>query len=145
MRSRSFSRTALSFAAAAIVIMAFSSCGSDLLQVSGSWSQTSVDNKMLPDTVPNSSPVIVITSGEAEITDGGHYTFTFNGTSDGVQGVVGTDEGTLRLSHSTFLFKSSTTASFIAALTGNTFQVELPGQFVHSSNASVNMVFVQAP
>ena len=144
MRSRSFSRTALSFAAAAIVTIAFSSCGgSDLLQINRSWSQVSVADKTLPDTVPNSSPVIVITSGTAEITSDGHYTFTFNGTSDGVAGVVATDAGNWSISHSTFFFKSSTSTSYIAALTATSFRVGMPGQIVHSSNPSVDMVFTE--
>jgi hypothetical protein len=129
-----------------MVTVALSACGgSDLLQINRSWSQTSVAGKTLPDTVPNSSPVIVITSGDAEITSDGHYTFTFNGTSDGVAGVVGTDAGTWSISHSTFFFKSSTSASYIAALNGTSFLVGMPGQFVHSANPSVDMGFVEAP
>ena len=108
MRSRSFSRIALSLAVAAVFTAAMSSCGgNDLLQINHSWSQVSVNNKTLPDTVPNTDPVIVITLGDAEIAGDGTYTFTFNGTTDGVAGVVGSDAGTWSISSSTFFFKSS--------------------------------------
>jgi len=148
MKLHSFSRVALSFAAAAIVAAALSSCGSDdLLQIDETWTQQSVDGKVLPDTVPNSDPVIVITSGEADINQNGHYTFTFNGTSDGVPGVVGTDAGTWGISHATFFFKSGQPNSdaYIGALTGNTFNVSMPGAVVHSSNPEVHMVFASGP
>lgn len=148
MRPRSFSRAALSLAAAAVVTAALASCGgSDLLQINHSWSQVSVNNKTLPDTVPGSDPVIVITSGDAEIAGDGTYTFTFNGTNDGVAGVVGSDAGTWSISNSTFFFKSSSSAphipSYIAALSAGTFRVAMPGLAVHSSNPTVDMVFAQ--
>jgi hypothetical protein len=148
MRPRSFSRAALSFAAAALVTAALSSCGhDDLLQINQTWTQQSVAGKVLPDTVPNSDPVIVITSGEAIISQNGHYTFTFNGTSDGVSGVVGTDAGTWGISHATFFFKSGlpSSKSYIGALSGNTFNVAIPGVIVHSANPDVNMVFASDP
>ena len=148
MRSRSFSRVALSFVAAAVVAAALSSCGgSDLLQINHSWAQQSVANRALPDTVPNSSPVIVITSGDAEIEGNGTYTFTFNGTSDGVAGVVGSDAGTWSISSSTFFFKSNSSSphipSYIAALSAGTFRVAMPGPAVHSSDPTVDMVFAE--
>lgn len=147
MRSRSFSRVALSYLAAAVVTAALSSCGSDLLAINHSWALQSLSNIALPDTVPNSSPVIVITSGESEIDGDGHYTFTFNGTTDGVQGVVGSDAGTWSISNSTFFFKSTTSTphvpSYIAALSSGTFRVALPGSIVHSSNPTVDMEFAE--
>jgi hypothetical protein len=148
MRSRSFSRVALSFVAAAVVTAALSSCGgSDLLAINHSWALQSVSNNALPDTVPNSSPVIVITSGDAEIDGDGQYTFTFNGTTDGVQGVVASDAGTWSISSSTFFFKSTTSSphvpSYIAALSAGTFRVAMPGSIVHSSSPTVDMVFAE--
>ncbi|HEV7704957.1 MAG TPA: hypothetical protein VGO46_11730 [Gemmatimonadaceae bacterium] len=148
MRSLSFSRVALSFAAAAIVVAALSSCGgNDLLQIDQSWTQQSVAGKVLPDTVPNSDPVIVITSGDAQINQNGHYTFTFNGTTDGVQGVVATDAGTWGISHATFFFKSGgpNNKSYIAALAQGTINVQMPGTIVHSTSPSVDMLFIESP
>lgn len=148
MRSRSFSRLALSFVATAVISAALASCGgTDLLQINHSWGQQTVDNKALPDTVPNSSPVIVITSGNAQIAGDGTYTFTFNGTSDGVAGVVGSDAGTWSISNSTFFFKSNSSVphipSYIAALSAGTFRVAMPGQAVHSSDPTVDMLFAE--
>jgi hypothetical protein len=148
MRSPSFSRVTPTFLAAAVITVVLSSCGgSDLLQINQSWGQQSVANKTLPDTVPHSSPVIVITSGAAEIRGDGHYTFTFNGTTDGVQGVIGSDEGTWSISSSTFFFKSAASSphvpQYIAALSAGTFNVAMPGLVVHSQDPTVDMVFAE--
>ena len=146
MRSRSFARNAACLAVAAVL----SSCGgSDLLQISQSWSQQSLEGKALPDTMPNSTPVIVITSGDAEINNNGTYSFVLNGTSDGVAGVVGQDAGTWTISSSLFFFKTSSGSpdipSYFGVLTGNTFRVSMPGVIVHSSNVTVDMGFAASP
>jgi len=121
----------------------------DLLQISPSWTLQTSDGHALPDTIPNSSPVIVVTSATAQINDNHNYTFTLNGTTDGVEGVVGSDAGTWSISHSIILFRSTSSApqlaDYVAAFNGNTINVGMPGQVVHSSNQSVAMTFVAAP
>ena len=146
MRSRSFARNTVCFAAAAVL----SSCGgSDLLQISRTWSQQSVADKALPDTVPNSTPVIVITLGDAEISNNGTYTFVLNGTSDGVAGVVGQDAGRWTITNSLFIFTTSSGSpdipTYYAVLAGSTFRVAMPGVIVHSSNPTVDMGFAASP
>jgi hypothetical protein len=151
MSSRSFARGTLSFLVVAALAASLSGCSSstDILQIPSSWTLQTAGGHALPDTIPNSTPVIVITSGTAQIRDNHDYTFTFNGTTNGVQGVVGSDAGTWSISASTFLFRSSNSsphvADYIAALTGSTFHLSMPGSIVHTSDASVDMVFVAAP
>jgi hypothetical protein len=146
MSSRTSSRLALSCMAAIILVASLVSCTSDLLApVTHRWTLQTVREVPLPDTIPNSSPVIVITSGTAVTNSDGSYSFSFTGTSDGTSGVVGTDQGHWSVTNSTFLFRSSNgVPDYIGALSSGTIRVSLKGQIVHSSNATVDMVFSQA-
>jgi hypothetical protein len=145
--TRSSWRFAFSFLAAAIFVASLASCGSDLSAAPSSWNLAGVGVRDLPDTIPNSDPVIVITSGTAQTNSNGHYTFTFVGTSGGTPGTVGSDAGSWTISSSTFLFRSSTpgVGDYVAALTPASFRVDIPGLLVHSSNEAISMHFVQAP
>jgi hypothetical protein len=151
MSPRSFVRSALSFVLVAALTASLDGCSSstDLLQIPNSWVLQTSQGHAPPDTVPNSAPVIVITSGTAQISDNHNYTFTFNGTTDGVQGVVASDAGTWSISSSTFLFRSNGSSPhvepYIAAFNGSTFNIAMPGSIVHSSDGSVVMVFATAP
>jgi hypothetical protein len=141
--ARASSRIALSCIAAAILAGSLASCGSDLLNpVPHTWTLQTVGGVPLPVTVPNSSPTIVITSGAAITSSDGSYSFTFNGTSDGTDGVVGTDQGHWSITSSTFLFRSSNgLTDYIAALNDTSMRVSMLGQIVHSSNQTIDMVF----
>lgn len=143
MSFRSSSRRALSCMAAAILASSLASCSSDLLNpVTHTWTLESIGDVPLPDTVPNSSPVIVITSGTAITSSDGNYSFTFSGTSDGAAGVVGTDHGHWTISSSIFLFRSANgLPDYIGALNNAAIRVSILGQVVHSSNQTIDMVF----
>jgi hypothetical protein len=146
MSSRTSSRLALSCMAAAILAASLASCSHELLgPITHTWTLQSVRNVPLPDTIPSSSPVIVVTSGTAVTNSDGSYSFSFTGTSDGNPGVVGSDHGTWTITSSTFLFRSSTggVADYIAALSSGSIRVALAGQIVHSSDPTVDMVFTQ--
>jgi hypothetical protein len=134
---------------AAIVLTASRvSCSSSLLDpINHTWQLHSVNGALLPDTVPNSSPVIVITSGTAVTNGQGTYTLSFTGTSDGSTGSVGSDQGSWTITSSTFFFRSSNGAvpDYIGALGTDSIRITLPGQIVHSSNQSIDMVFTLAP
>ena len=143
---RTSSRFALFSIVAALLAGSLASCGSDLLNpVSHSWTLQTVDGVPLPDSVANSSPQIVITSGSAITSAEGNYSFTFNGTSDGTDGVVGSDQGHWTVNSSEFLFRSTNgVADYIGALNNASIRVSLPGQIVHSSKQTIDMVFSQA-
>ena len=143
--ARTSSRIALSCIAAAILAGSVASCSSDLLNpVTHTWTLQTVGDVPLPATVPNSSPVIVITSGTATTAGEGSYSFTFNGTSDSADGVVGTDRGHWTITSSTFLVRSSNgVPDYIGALNDASIRVSLAGQIVHSSNQTIDMVFSQ--
>jgi hypothetical protein len=143
MSSRRSSRLALLTIAAAILSTSLASCGSDLLNpVSHTWSLQSIVDVPLPDTVPNSTPVIVITSGTLTTSADGNYTFSFSGTSDGVQGVVGTDHGHWTITSSTFLFRSANgVPDYVGGLSAASIRVAIAGEIVHSSNQTIDMVF----
>jgi hypothetical protein len=145
MSSRMSSRLALSCLAATILAASVASCSSDLLDpVTHSWSLESIKDVPLPDTIPNSSPVIVITSGMATTNSDGNYTFTFSGTADGVQGVVATDHGHWSISSSEFLFRSANgIPDYIGALNTGSIRVSVAGQVVHSTTQTIDMVFSQ--
>jgi hypothetical protein len=144
MSSRTSSRFALSCVAAALLAASLASCSHDLLgPVAHSYQLQSVGNAALPDTIPSSSPVIVITSGTAATNGDGTYSFSFTGTADGEPGVVATDQGHWTITSSTFLFRSNTggIVDYIGALTSGTIRVAMPGQIVHSTEQTVDMVF----
>jgi hypothetical protein len=143
--ARTSSRIALSCIAAALLAGSLASCGSDLLNpVTHTWTLQSVANVPLPAAVRNSSPAVIITAGTATTSGDGSYSFTFNGTTGGTQGVVGSDRGHWSISSSTFLFRSSQGVSdYIAATSDTSMRVALPGQIVHSSDQTVDMVFSQ--
>jgi hypothetical protein len=145
MSSRRSSRRALSCMTTIVLVASIASCSSDLLTpVTHSWTLQTVASLPLPDTIPNSSPVIVVTSGTAVTNSDGSYSFSFTGTSDGTSGVVGADQGHWTISSSTFLFRSSNgVPDYIAALGASSFRVALRGQIVHSSGSTVDMVFTQ--
>ena len=146
MSSRRSSRRVLSCVAAAILAASLASCSSDLLNpVTHTWTLQTIANVPLPDTVPNSSPVIVITSGSVVTSGNGSYSFTFTGTSDGIEGVVGADHGNWTITSSTFFFRSAIgVPDYIGALNSASIRVSIAGQVVHSSNQTIDMVFAQA-
>lgn len=143
MSSSRSSRLACSIVAMAILVAPLASCSSDLLNpVTHTWALQSIKDVPLPDTVPNSSPVIVITAGTATTSGDGNYSFTFSGTSDGSQGVVGSDQGHWSITSSTFLFRSSHgLPDYIGALNMASIRVAILGQIVHSTNQTIDMVF----
>jgi hypothetical protein len=143
LMARTSSRFGLFCMVAALLAGSLASCSSDLLNpVSHTWTLQTVGGVPLPATVPNSQPVIVITSGTATTSGGGSYSFTFTGTSESDEHVVGTDQGHWSISSSTFLFRSSEGApDYIAALNGTSMRVSLAGQIVHSSDETIDMVF----
>jgi|SRR6478672_6344303 len=143
MSSRFSSRLLSSIMATAILAAPLASCSSDLLNpVTHTWALQMIKGKSVPDTVPNSSPVIVITAGTATTSGDGNYSFTFTGTSDGVQGVVGSDQGHWSITSSTFLFRSANgLPDYIGALNTGSIRVSLLGQIVHSTDQTIDMVF----
>jgi hypothetical protein len=147
MSLRTSSRLALSCLAATIVAASLASCSSDLLNpVTHTWSLESIREVPLPDTIPNTSAVIVITSGTGTTNSDGNYTFTFSGTTDGVQGVVASDHGHWSINSSEFLFRSANgIPDYIGALNTGSIRVSVAGQVVHSTTQTIDMVFSQAP
>jgi hypothetical protein len=145
--ARTLSRVALSLACMVAAVLAGSlvSCSSDLLNtVSHTWTLQTVGGAALPVTIPNSSPVIVVTSGTAVTESNGTYTFTFTGTSDGTQGQVGSDQGHWTVTSSEFFFRSSNgVPDYIGALNSGSIRVALAGQIVHSTSQTLDMVFSQ--
>lgn len=141
--ARTSSRFAMSCIAAALFACSLASCSSDLLNpVSHSWTLQTVGDVPLPATVPNSSPVTVITSGTATTSGDGSYSFTFTGTSESDEQVVGTDHGHWSITSSTFLFRSANgVPDYIGALNDASMRVSLAGQIVHSPNQTIDMVF----
>jgi hypothetical protein len=144
--ARTWSRLMLFCTASALLAASLASCSSDLLDpVTHTWDLQSVANVPLPDTIPNSSPVIVITSGTAVTSGNGNYTFTFTGTSDGTAGEVGSDHGHWTVTSSTFFFRSSNgVPDYIGALNSSSIRVALAGQIVHSTNQTIDMLFTQS-
>jgi hypothetical protein len=144
--ARASSRFALCCATIALIAGSLASCSSDLLNpVTHTWTLQTVGGVPLPVTVPNSSPEIVITSGTAITSGEGDYSFTFTGTSGGTEGTVGSDRGHWTVSSSTFLFRSSNgIADYIGALNNASIRVSLPGQIVHSTSQTIDMVFSEA-
>lgn len=141
-------RVASSLVAVALLAPALASCGgSGLAQINSSWVLQSVTDHSLPDTLPNTDPQVVITSGTSQTNSDGSYSFTFTGTSGGAAGAVGSDHGTWTITSSTFLFRSALpgVVPYIAALSPTSFRVDLPGQLVQSSSQTVNMVFTESP
>lgn len=145
MSSRMSSRLVVSIVAGAILASPLASCSSDLLNpVTHTWALQSIKDVSLPDTVPNSSPVIVITAGTATTSGDGNYSFTFTGTSNGSAGVVGSDQGHWSITSSTFLFRSSNgLPDYIGALNNASIRVSILGQIVHSTDQTISMVFSQ--
>lgn len=141
--ARTSSRFALSCITAAILAGSLASCSSDLLNpVTHTWTLQTVGDVPLPATIPNSSPVTVITSGAATTSGDGSYSFTFTGTSGSDEQVVGTDHGHWSITSSTFLFRSANgVPDYIGALNHLAMRVSLAGQIVHSSNQTIDMVF----
>jgi len=141
--ARPSSKLVLFGVAAAVLASSLSSCGSDLLNpVTHTWTLQTIGDVPLPVTVPNSSPVTVITSGTATTSGDGSYSFTFTGTSESDEQVVGTDHGHWSITSSTFLFRSANgVPDYIGALNDLSMRVSLAGQIVHSSNQTVDMVF----
>lgn len=147
VRSRT-SRTRLVRPLVAIALaLALASCGDDtILGIANSWTLQTVEGAAPPFTVPNTEHDVVITSGTASISNGGHYTFTFMGTIDGDPATVGMDQGSWTIASSTFNFRSSTLngKTFVAAYSTSTFNVAVPGAVVGSSSNVINMVFAKA-
>jgi hypothetical protein len=141
--ARTSPRLALSLVAATVLATSLISCGSDLLApVAHTWQLQSVNDVPLPDTIPNSSPVIVVTSGTVVTNPNGNYTFSLTGTSGDSAGVVAADNGQWTVTSSTFLFRSTNgVPDYVAALSSGSIRVAVPGQVVHSSDQSVSMVF----
>jgi hypothetical protein len=142
------SRCALSCLAAALLAASLASCSHDLLApVAHTYQLQTIKNAPLPDTIPGSSPVIVITSGTAATNGDGTYSFSLTGTSDGEPGVVATDRGRWTITSSMFLFRSNTSGvvDYIGALTSGSIRVAMPGQIVHSTDQTVDMVFTVVP
>jgi hypothetical protein len=134
--------------AAAVLAASLASCGSDLTApIAHTWQLQTVNNGSLPATIPHSTPAIIITSGTVVTNPNGTYTISLSGSSDGSNGVVGTDQGDWTITSSTFFFNSSTggVPDYIAALNSGSIRVALPGQLVHSSDNSFDMVFAVAP
>ena len=141
---RTMSRFALSLGAAALLVSTLASCGSDLLQLDTQWTLQSVEGADLPFIVTGTEHDVVITSGTASLNSDNTYVTTFTGTSDGVAGTVGTDSGHWSVSHSEFIFHSTTLGTdYIAAIVGSTFHVTLPGAVVNSSDQGFDMVFAK--
>jgi hypothetical protein len=132
--------------AATVLAASLASCNHDLLApLAQTWHLQSVKGVPLPDTIANSSPLIVVTSGTAVTNGDGTYSFSFSGTSDGSAGVVGSDHGRWTISSSTFLFRSSNgVPDYIAAQLTDSIRVSLRGQVVHSSDQTIEMVFTLA-
>jgi len=143
MSFRITSRLLSSIVATAILVVPLASCSSDLLnQVTHTWALQMIKGVPVPDTIPNSSPVVVITSGTATTSGDGNYSFTFTGTSNGVEGVVGSDQGHWSITSSTFLFRSANgLPDYIGALNTGSIRVSLLGQIVHSTDQTIDMVF----
>ena len=142
--ARTLSKAVLSCVIAIAFASSLASCGgSDLLNpVTHTWALQSIINVPLPDTVPLSSPVIVITSGTATTTGNGNYSFTFSGTNNGVEGVVGTDNGQWTITSSTFIFRSAHgLPDYVGALNTGSIRVAIAGQVVHSTRQTIDMVF----
>lgn len=138
------SRALLAIAFAAAVV----SCGSDSsLQIPNSWTLQTAGGAALPFTVPGTQHDVVITSATANVADNGNYTMTYTGTTDGVAGTVGSDNGTWTIGSSTFVFRSSVLngQTYIAALVGSTFRGAVPGALFGSSTQTFDMLFSSAP
>lgn len=139
---------AVAFAAALTTLAA---CGSDSnngtgpMDVSGTYSLTTVDGTALPYTIPNNPEhTLVITSATATLGRDHSYTISGIGTEDGGDpGEVVADEGTYSVSGSTVTFTSSSFggASYTAAATSSTLTATVPGAFAGSTNASFDLVF----
>ncbi|MEP7065622.1 MAG: hypothetical protein ABI889_06280 [Gemmatimonadota bacterium] len=146
--ARTLSRVALSCMAAIVLAASLASCGSDLTgPLAHTWQLQTVKDQPLPATIANSSPAIIVTSGTMTTNTNGTYTLSLSGSSDGTNRVVGTDHGAWTITNSTFLFRSNTggVPDYIAGLTSGVIRVSLPGQLVHSSDESLDMVFQVAP
>lgn len=138
----------------AAVVATVAACGSDNnngtgpMDVSGTYSLTTVDGSALPYAVPNNPEHdIVITSATGTLGSDHTYTIVGTGTSDGgdPQQVVA-DAGTYTVSGSTITFSSSTFsgASYTAAATSSTITATVPGAFAGSTNTSFTLVFEKA-
>lgn len=142
--TRTLSRSTLRLFVPALLSIALSSCGSDLLNnLHQNWSLTAVRDTTLPYTVPHASQDRVIISGTADLGSDNNYTITFTGTVDGTSAQIGTDHGHWSINSSIFSFHSSTGVDYIAALVGSTFRAAVPGQFVGSSDADFDMLFTK--
>ena len=138
----------------AAVVATVAACGSDStngtgpMDVSGTYSLTTVNGSALPFTIPNTPDhTVVITSATGTLGADHTYSIVGMGTEDGGDpGTVIADEGTYAVSGSTVVFTSSTFsgASYSAAATSSTLTATVPGAFAGSTNTSFTLVFDKA-
>jgi hypothetical protein len=132
-------------------VATLAACGSDTtngtgpMDVSGTYSLTTVDGDPLPFTIPNPiEHTIVINSATATLGTDHSYTISGIGTeAGGDPGEVVADEGTYAVSGNTVTFTSSTFggASYTASATSSSLTATVPGAFAGSSNSSFDLVF----
>lgn len=140
--------------AVAAALATLAACGSDStngtgpMDVSGSYSLTTINGSALPFTVPGTPEhTIIITSATGTLGADHSYTIVGMGTEDGGdQSEVVADAGTYSISGSTVTFTSATFsgASYTAAATSSTLTATVPGVFAGSTNSSFTLVFTKS-
>lgn len=144
--SRTMSRFALSLFTVTLLVAPLASCGSDLLRLDQRWTLLTVRDSILPYSVPRGAHDVIINSATADLHSDNTYTITYTGSTDGVAGQAGSDQGHWSITSSIFTFQSATfRTDYIAALVGSTFRVTVPGQMLGSSEPSFDMVFSRTP
>jgi hypothetical protein len=139
------------FLASAVALLA--ACGSDSsgptpdADVSGQYSLVNVNGHALPDTIPNSEHVFVITAADVLFNDNGTYDASITGTEDdSAEQQVAADNGTFTISGNTVTLHSAVYFTSYQATVASNGQITaaVPGALVGSSNSTIDFTFAKA-
>lgn len=152
--SRSIFARRLFALALGAALATLAACGSDStngtgpMNVSGSYTLTTVNSATLPYTIPHTpGHTVVITSATGTLGADHTYSIIATGTEDGGDpGQVAADAGTYTVSGSTVTFTSTTFggASYTAAAAAGTLTAVVPGAFAGSTDVSFTLVFTKS-
>jgi hypothetical protein len=137
----------------ASTIAVLAACGSDSsgpgqdADVSGQYNLVAVDGHALPDTIPHSEHVLVVTEANVLFNDNGTYDASVTGTDDGDElQEIAADNGTFTISGNTITLHSTPFSTSYQAVVASDGQITatVPGLFVSSSNATIALKFAKA-
>ena len=136
----------------AATVAALAACGGDSsgpqdANASGQYNLVTVDGRALPDTIPNSEHVFVITAATVLFDDNGTYSASVTGTDNGAaEQEIAADNGTYTVVGNTVTLHSAVffTTYHASVASNDDVAVAVPGALVSSKNGTISLRFSKA-